>query len=288
MTEAEYRAAIASVRPDLAALPLTLHTKGWDSVAVEAGDTIFKFPRNEIAVARLRKEARILALIRPRVPLTVPDLRLHEQPTLFSEHRMIPGGMIETPQYDVLTPDQRQAMAEKLAAFYVALHAIPIADAVAAGVDPKPGWPPADELISLAESSLPWSLHAWVRNVLVAYDSLDNSDLIFGYFDGHGWNMAFDHQRGVLNGVYDFADAGIGPRTREFGYASLISPDLTERLVDAYAQRSGSEVALRDVTIRHAVQRIAELDPASPDRDWFVSSVVAWHDYMQSRADLRM
>ncbi len=44
---------------------------------------------------------------------------------------------------------------------------------------------------------------------------------VFGYFDGHGWNMAFDHEQGVLNGVYDFADAAIGPRSREFVYSNL-------------------------------------------------------------------
>ncbi len=33
--------------------------------------------------------------------------------------------------------------------------------------------------------------------------------------------MAFDHETGVLNGVYDFADAAIGPLSREFTYAEI-------------------------------------------------------------------
>ncbi|MBN0217560.1 phosphotransferase, partial [Pseudomonas aeruginosa] len=45
---------------------------------------------------------------------------------------------------------------------------------------------------------------------------------IFGFFDGHGWNMAFDSEAGRLNGVYDFADAGIGPLHQEFIYSAFI------------------------------------------------------------------
>src|SRR5690242_12981633 len=137
MSEADYRAAIAVVRPDLAGMPMLVHTAGWDSDAVEVGDTIFKFPKRPDAVPRLRKEARLLARVRPRVPLTVPDMRLHETPVVFSEHAKIPGEMIETPQYDVLTAPQRQAMAEALAGFYAALHAIPPEEARAAGAAVK-------------------------------------------------------------------------------------------------------------------------------------------------------
>src|SRR3569832_363217 len=133
MTEGDYRAAIKSVRTELADAPLVVHTAGWDSDAVEVGDTIFKFPKRADAIPRLRKEARLLALIRPRVPLTVPDMRLHETPVVFSEHTKIPGEMIETPQYDVLTAPQRQAMAETLAEFYAALHEIPVKEGLAAG-----------------------------------------------------------------------------------------------------------------------------------------------------------
>ena len=70
----EYRAAVRAVRPDLADVPMVLHTRGWDSNAVEAGDTIFKFPKHAEAPARLRREARFLALIAPRVPLAVPRM----------------------------------------------------------------------------------------------------------------------------------------------------------------------------------------------------------------------
>ncbi len=68
---------------------------------------------------------------------------------------------------------------------------------------------------------------------------------IFGFFDGHGWNMAFDSEAGRLNGVYDFADAGIGPLHQEFIYSAFIDADLTERIVAAYERFSGRRLKRR-------------------------------------------
>ena len=278
----EYRAAVRAVRPDLADVPMVLHTRGWDSNAVEAGDTIFKFPKHAEAPARLRREARFLALIAPRVPLAVPRMKLHETPRLFSEHVMIRGEIIETASYDVLSDAQKQAMAETLAEFYAALHAIPVSEAIAAGAEPKPEWPDAAAVLP-ALHELPEPVRDFARHVFAAYLELPHEEEIFGYFDGHGWNMAFDHERGVLNGVYDFADAAIGPRTREFTYSSLTSPDLTERLISAYENQTGIAIDRRVVAIRMSVQNFAEfaeLEELNPD---FTAAVVRWHDYAQGR-----
>ena len=278
----EYRAAVRAVRPDLADVPMVLHTRGWDSNAVEAGDTIFKFPKHAEAPARLRREARFLALIAPRVPLAVPRMKLHETPRLFSEHVMIPGEIIETAGYDVLSDAQKQAMAETLAEFYAALHAIPVSEAIAAGAEPKPEWPDAVAVLP-ALHELPEQVRDFAGRVFAAYLDLPHEEEIFGYFDGHGWNMAFDHERGVLNGVYDFADAAIGPRTREFTYSSLTSPDLTERLISAYENQTGIAIDRRVVAIRMSVQNFAEfaeLEEPNPD---FTAAVVRWHDYAQGR-----
>lgn len=284
----EYRAAIRAVRPDLAGAPMVLHTRGWDSNAVQAGDTIFKFPKHAEAPARLRREARFLALVAPRVPLAVPRMKLHEAPTLFSEHAMIPGDVIETAGYEVLSEAQKQAMAERLAAFYAALHAIPVADAVAAGAEPKPEWPAAAAVLPVLRGRLPGLLQDFAERAFAAYLELPQEDQIFGYFDGHGWNMAFDHERGVLNGVYDFADAAIGPRTREFTYSTLTSPDLTDRLITAYEQRTGIAVDRRTVGIRMSVQNFAEfaeLEQYDPD---FAAAIMRWHDYAQGQPALRI
>jgi len=267
---------------------MMLHTRGWDSDAVEAGGFIFKFPKRPEAVERLKLEARILALVRPRVSLGVPDLRLHDGPPVFSEHRMIPGEVIETEGYAVLSEAQKAALAEALAGFYAALHMIPVAEAVTIGVEPKPDWPSGDGVLGRLMDRLPAAMHDYAHNAFAAYAALPPEDEIFGYFDGHGWNMAFDHQRGALNGVYDFADAGIGPRSREFTYSNLTSGDLTLRIIAAYNRLTGQRVDPRTVAIRTAVQTLAELAGEGEDFDIFVAAVMRWHDFMQSRPELRL
>jgi hypothetical protein len=201
---------------------------------------------------------------------------------------MIPGDIIETAGYDVLSEVQKQAMAETLAGFYAALHAIPVEEAIAAGAEPKPEWPDAAAVLPVLHQRLPAAVHDFAEQVFAAYLELPHEETIFGYFDGHGWNMAFDHERGVLNGVYDFADAAIGPLSREFTYASLTSPDLTERMIPAYERLTGKAVDPRAVAIRMSVQNFAELAELEEHDEDFAAAVVRWHDYQQGRDDLRL
>lgn len=284
----EYLAAIRAVRPDLTGVPMVLHSRGWDSNAVEAGETIFKFPKRDEAVERLRREAGFLALVRPRVPLAVPDMVLHEDPMVFSQHRMIPGSIIETDGYEALDDAGRQAMAARLAGFYAALHTIPVAEAVAVGAEPKPEWPDADEVLPLIEDRLPQRLCDFAERAFSAYAALPAEEDVFGYFDGHGWNMAFDHEQGVLNGVYDFADAAIGPVSREFTYSNLTAPDLTERMIPLYEALSGRTIDRRIVALRTSVQHLSELAELDDGIDAFACTVEAWIDYAESRPELKL
>jgi aminoglycoside phosphotransferase (APT) family kinase protein len=288
---AAYSDAIAAVHPELVDQPAILHMRGWDSDAVEIGGVIFKFPKRPDAVERLRREVRFLALIRPRVALAVPDMVLHEAPRPFSEHTMIPGSVIETAAYEALSEAGKRAMGETLGQFYAELHRIPIAEAIAAGAGPKPEWPPGEAALPSLAGRLPAAMLDYARRAFAAYAAVPAEDEIFGYFDGHGWNMAFDHARGRLNGVYDFADAAIGPRSRDFVSGNLTSGDLTERTVAAYSRLAGRAIDLRTVAIRTAVQGLSELaEPAeqSTDLELFRASVVRWHDWMQARPELRL
>jgi aminoglycoside phosphotransferase (APT) family kinase protein len=285
---AAYRAAILSARPDLADAPMTAHTQGWDSLGIEAGDYLFKFPKTPVAEERLRREAKYLALIRPRVPLRVPNLKIHDVPLAFSEHRMIPGRIIETQHYDKLTDAQRDQMAAELGRFYAALHAIPTSEATAAGALPIPDWPAPDVIVRVATPVLPAALHAWMHRVLAAWNERPPDDTVTGYFDGHGWNMAFDHEHGVLNGVYDFADGGLGARHQDFSYGHLTSPDLAERTIVHYEALTSLVIDRRQVALHAAVRGLSEADDLGPDPQWYVDAMVRWHDAMQDNPALRV
>ena len=248
--------------PDLGGAKFTLLQAGWDSVAVDADDQlIFKFPRHADGEAGLRLEARILQLVRRHVSLRVPALDLFETQRVFSRHEKIPGEHLVTEQYERLGALARYELAERLALFYVQLHNIPVEAARAAGAEPVDVWPEAGEILRLAWPVLPAELRVFAEQTMHRWAALtpDPFGNRYGFFDGHGWNMAFDHQRQRLNGIYDFGDSGIGPLHREFIYSSLVSPDLTARIVDAYERHGRRPIERERVHVLTGVHRLWEL-----------------------------
>lgn len=232
------RDRIAAVAPELADAPFAVHGGGWDSVAIEVAERwIFKFPRTPDLIASARREYTILNLIRPRASLPVPDLVLHEDSAgLFSQHEKIPGRALLPQEYPALAYEQRLALAAKLALFHADLHAIPLAEAKAAGA-PQVGPLRALDDMRAALHTNPRVSH--LAETVDRYAALPPDTMIFGQFDGHGWNMAFDHQRGVLNGLYDFGDAGIGPRHEDLGYSAWVHPQLCRMVVLRYTAITG-------------------------------------------------
>lgn len=275
------RDAIAAAVPSLCASTWRVLNDGWDSVAVEVdGQWIFKFPRYAAAEARLRRECSVLGLVRPRVAMPLPEMMLHEKPRLFSQHRKLPGSSLEVDDYGQLSVVQRDRLADALAAFYAQLHAIPQADARAAGAAAIDPWLDPDETARRALPALPARLVPFLHSTLDAYRSMPgDDDNVFGYFDGHGWNMAFDHATGTLNGVFDFADSGFGARHQDLSYSNWISPDLTLRIIARYEQLTGQAIDRDRVMLYSAVPRLVEFARSAPDHPDFPARLRAVEDW---------
>jgi len=263
------RQVITSVLPEFGNSALSILNAGGDSVGVEAdGQWIFKFPRHPEAEARLRKECRILTMVRHHADLPVPDMVLYEAPRLFSRHRKLPGQFLETVDYILLTERQRDAIAEKLAGHCAALHAIPHDEARAAGATPVEPWMTPEQIVQAAPY-LPPDLQARLDPALEFYSRIqpEADEAIYGHFDGHGWNMAFDAETGTLNGVYDFADSGFGARHQDLSYTNWISRDLTLRIIGRYERLTGRSIDRGRVMLYTEVLRFVEFADAAPDRD---------------------
>ena len=276
------RAAILHADPDLAASSFRILAVSWDSTAVEAdGRLIFKFPRHEAAARRLRKEAALLGLVRPAVSLPVPDLVLREGPPLFSRHAKIPGQHLLPADYEQLPEEARRRLAEDLAGFHAALHRLDPGRMEAAGAGPVAAWGPADAIGAKALPALPPELRPEAERVLAAYGGLppEPHGAVYGFFDGHGWNMAFDHGRQRLNGIYDFADSGIGPLHQEFVYSGLVSPDLTARLAMAYEALTGLGLDHRRIVVLTGTHRLWELAHLADDPEHAPMMVRSFADW---------
>lgn len=258
----KYRAAILRDFPELAEAEFRRLDGGWDSIAIEADDRlIFKFPRTTLARERLKSEAGILAAVRPALTLAVPDLRLHEGPPLFSSHVKLPGIQMEPETYAALPETARAQLGADLGRFYAELHAMPPKQMRAAGAKPISAWHVPQTVREAALPLLPGKLCRFAGELIAAYENLppDSCGAVFGFFDGHGWNMAFDATDLRLNGLYDCADAGFGPLHREFISSNYIAPDLTARIVSTYEALTGRPLDRRRIDILTGYHHLSEL-----------------------------
>lgn len=275
---AQCRAMVVSTLPEFQNTRLKRLPGGWDSIALIGDGWVFKFPQSDKNRAKLRREAKLLNFLRPRVAMTLPNMVLHEGPMLFSQHAVIPGEDIEEDQYDELDSGQRDEMARRLARFYADLHALPLPRLHAIGAVPVVPWRRAKDILQRAGPLLPKKHLPLLERTMKAYSqiSICGDEMIFGYFDGHGWNMAFDHKAGRLNGLFDFADAGYGPRHRDLSYSNFISTDLTLRIIDHYEQMTQRQID-RDLVMLYAtVLRFSELIDDNLENDIALEIIDDW------------
>lgn len=257
-----YRDAIIRVFPELADASFRPLTMGFHSLALDVDDRlIFKFPRGGEAERALRREARILSALHPHVTMTIPDLELIEDPMLFSRHTKIKGEHLVTQQYEKLPAAVRQQLAEELARYYAELHALDPAAMRKAGATEILPWRSSTEIRSKTLPLVPGEHRVLCEQTIDAYETLPPDPLgtTYGFFDGHGWNMAFDHEHQRLNGVYDFADSGFGPLHQDFIYSALIAPELTRMIVDRYAHMTGRPLDRNRIGLLIGMHRLSEL-----------------------------
>ena len=262
------RAAILASFPELANATFTPLPDGWHSLAIDVDDRlIFKFPRSSEAEAALRREAALLAVIRPAVTMTVPDIVLHHGPPLFSVHGKIKGRHLLMEDYAALTNTARDQIAADIAQFYAELHRLPHDRVAAAGAGPIIPWQTPANMRAKALPHLPPELRPAAETVIASYELLppDPHGMVYGFFDGHGWNMAFDLVQQQLNGIYDFADSGFGGRHQEFIYTNLIACDLTARVVSAYERLTGLDLDRERIDILSGTHRLSELAELADD-----------------------
>ena len=280
---ARYRAHVIGTLPQFAGGQFTTLTQGWDSVALECDGWIFKFARTPEAEVRLRREVAILQFLKPRVTMPLPHMVFNDGPVPFSQHLKIPGSSLESADYLRLGEGQRNALATRMAQLYSELHVLPLnrmQQVGATGVDP---WMAPDDIIAGAGPKLPRGYKGFLDRTVSAYRKLTitGDEQVYGYFDGHGWNMAFDHEMGLLNGVFDFADSGFGARHRDLSYSNWISADLTLRIIDRYEELTRRAVNRDLVMLYSSALRLAELAEGFLPEERGVANVTRWVDELK-------
>ncbi len=245
---------------------------GWDSVAVDDGRWIVRFPRDARALRTLGREVRICARV-PALPVETPRPRLRDGPWPFSFHRKIPGDHLLAPDYERLAPAERDGVAEGVVALFATLHEIPLAEARALGAGPLPPLPGPDRLRDVLPR-LPRDLVPFAREAIERSPSLavPAGDPVFGYFDAHGWNMAFDREARRLVGLFDFGDAAIGDVHGELAPLHMVSNDLVRRAARRYERTTGRSMDLARVDLCSTICELCDLQDPPP---WLDAAAIA-------------
>jgi aminoglycoside phosphotransferase (APT) family kinase protein len=188
-------------------------------------------------------------------------MTIHEGPPLFSLHGKLPGETLDSDGYAKLDEKARRRLADDIALFLAQLHAIDPAAMRDAGALPVGWWDTEEAMLAPVWPMLPKHLREPAQAAIADYRALmpDALGEVYGFFDAHGWNMAFDHKEGRLRGIFDFADSGFGPPHREFVQISLVAPDLAARTADAYEARTGRMLDRRRIFLLAAAMRLSEL-----------------------------
>ena len=261
--------------PDLAGLVPQHLGLGFDSTALLFGDQVVRIARGK-AGHSLQREQAILTLVAPQLALTVPQPSFLAGPPAMARHRLIPGIALDADLYATLPDLARQRLADDLALFHAQTHQLdptPLRALGAAAVQPWPA--PNRHLLD----TVPPDLVAPAGDLLTQWLLLPPDPLgqVWGHFDAHGWNMAFDPVGQRLNGLFDFGDSGFGDLHRDLIYSALISFDLTRRIGLSYTALTARPIDIDRLRILSGAHRLWEMAAScGTDRPWLIEAFRVW------------
>lgn len=247
MDEAQARDLISRQCPELCPVSVSLVGNGWDNTVFRVNEEwVFRFPRRQLGADCLESEKAALPRLAGHLPITVPALRWFGQPGdgfpwHFTGAAWIEGRALSSCR---LPESQRGNLAEPLAEFLQALHAVTAEEAREWGVPP--------DTIERLEPS---------RRIPQARDYLERAAVMGLVDDAEAWNPVFNqflhdagppvdacllhgdlYARHLLlddqarpSGVIDWGDTHVGDRAIDLAAAWLILPPADRvRFRDAY------------------------------------------------------
>jgi aminoglycoside 2''-phosphotransferase len=269
---------VRQVIPDLEIASLRAGDDGLiNDVLIVNEDLVFRFARDEAGRRALEREARLLAFVRPRVSLRVPEvIRQHQDCVVY---RFIPGVPLDRQRLLAQDAATRGVLLEQLGTFLHELHGLRSEPEAGAGpVDTSPDM--RDEYVQLYEAierellpvMMAWA-RGWVQELF--RPAIDGSlDLTFAPVMVHGdlapYHLCFDPGSRRLNGVIDFGNAGAGDPALDLGSVVIAFGETWLRRIEAvYPISPGlldrARFHAATLELRWALAAVRSRDPA-----WFL------------------
>jgi len=250
--------------------PLHVLGVGFRSIVVETNNSIvFRIGKNQDAANGYAKEARLLPYLRSRVPVAVPNPRWYADssdrfPFGVMGYHTLPGAPLQPTH---LAQADLSRLASDIAAFLLALHRIPVDEALALGLAG-----PADHIAQLEalrndvlpplRATLPsqdydavrqwWDRFLGDKTMRQYTPVLQHGDFWYG-------NMLVDKTLVslALVGVIDVEHAAVGDPAQDFATQLHLGAAFAARVLDAYHTVGG----VLDATFEYRTRRLWELRP---------------------------
>jgi len=239
---------IQRIFPDLEIHQAVLNESGQYSLVLEVdGAWIFRFPRYAQVVEGMKKEVALLAALKDRLPLAIPEpVYVHlEAPAgeAFMGYRRIPGEPLRVETFQAIRDMEiLDRIADQLGAFLKALHSLTQADFPDIPLESSDSRAHHQDFYSRIRDKLFPLMRADARTWAARhFETHLAADANFAYSPvlRHGDfgtnNLLFDAARSRLNGVIDFSGAALGdPAVDLAGLTISYGEGLIERLGRTY------------------------------------------------------
>lgn len=216
---------------DLAELELTLLDRGWDNTNYRLGDDlIVRLPHRAVAAPLLASEQRWLPVLAPRLPLPIPvPVRVGEPSNFYPwKWSVVPWIDGATAAESVLVDPA--ADAQRLGAFFDALHMLAPADAPA---NPYRGVPLTDrrDAFERHAAMIPAALASDLRRVFETAATISPAtSAVWLHGDFHAKNVLVSN--GALASIIDWGDITSGDRATDLAGAFMLVPDHLDVVAD--------------------------------------------------------
>lgn len=221
-----YEQCILNIFPEISIENISLKDEGLNNdIIIVNEEIIFRFPKHENAADKLKKETKVIELIKNYINLKIPNIFYNSRE--FIGYFMIPGVTFRKDILLELDKETIQLVAEQVANFLKELHRVPVNKVVDVDIpisdvpDKYEDW--VDLYKRIQDEVFPYLMihtREWAKNHFESFlDSKSNFDyepkLIHG--DLGCYHILFDRKRNRINGIIDFGTAGLGDPALDIG-----------------------------------------------------------------------
>ncbi|MCB9493764.1 MAG: aminoglycoside phosphotransferase family protein [Epsilonproteobacteria bacterium] len=240
------------------------HVPSCDHFVLQADQQwIFRFAKDHMRSTILQREVQLLKQLAGKTTLPIPEVIFEFNSPVGFGYKKIDGQILTPADYNQLSSYCKDHFAQTLAQFLFELHTPLPRDALVRLHIPASDWPlPSQQLTQKLEHKL----HATALQNLLTWTlreytqiQTEQHDTVLLHHDLYHNNIAFDTERNVINGIFDFSDAALGDPYIDFRYLFLLDARLAHNVGQRYANLTGQPYSPTRTTLYYLATEFSRL-----------------------------